>query len=303
MTFLQITDPKRRDGFVKEFLNTKKTIQARNLMQRVGDLEFKRSGEKLFRPIVESQKTATETITKSIEKELEPIKFGIAAVTKNAIETPTPLAIEEPKKEIEESKTMTLGPTASKYLKLHTNQGATKVDKVFGIYGEDGKFKIGDSEVKFIGGDDLEIKGNRFKGTRGLWELLVKKEPQNYDDADYDAYREILQRTNAMYRNNNPNSAHPKSSRSPKWVKIVSKIWDEQKTSSQKGTAYKGNGVSFLPSDPNALVERLQLIIAGYKAGHTELRNQIVDILDELKRRGDVSPKDYKEIHKNTFKN
>ena len=71
MAFLQITDPKRRDEIVKEFLNTKKAIQARNLMQRVGDLEFKRSGEKLFRPIVESQKTATETITKSIEKELE----------------------------------------------------------------------------------------------------------------------------------------------------------------------------------------------------------------------------------------
>ena len=64
-------------------------------------------------------------------------------MTKNAVETPTPQAIEAPKKEIEESKTMTLGPIASKYLKLHTNQGATKVDKTFGIYSDkDGKFRI-----------------------------------------------------------------------------------------------------------------------------------------------------------------
>jgi len=40
----------------------------------------------------------------------------------------------------------------------------------------------------------------------------------------------------------------------------------------------------FLSSDPNALCERLELLIASKEAGNTGVRNEIVSICDELLR-------------------
>jgi len=44
----------------------------------------------------------------------------------------------------------------------------------------------------------------------------------------------------------------------------------------------KTQGQGFLPSDPNALSERLELLMASKQAGNTGLRNEIVSIWDEL---------------------
>jgi len=44
----------------------------------------------------------------------------------------------------------------------------------------------------------------------------------------------------------------------------------------------KGSG--FLPIDPNALCERLELLMASKQAGNTGLRNEIVSICGELLR-------------------
>jgi len=43
-------------------------------------------------------------------------------------------------------------------------------------------------------------------------------------------------------------------------------------------------GQGFLPCDPNALCERLELLMASKQAGNTRLRNEIVSICDELMR-------------------
>ena len=48
----------------------------------------------------------------------------------------------------------------------------------------------------------------------------------------------------------------------------------------------KGTGLKILPSDPNALIDRFDLLFSSKKAGHTGVRNEIVSILDELKRQG-----------------
>jgi len=46
----------------------------------------------------------------------------------------------------------------------------------------------------------------------------------------------------------------------------------------------KTQGKGFLPSDPNALCERLELLMASKQAGNTGLRNEIVSNCDELLR-------------------
>ena len=67
-------------------------------------------------------------------------------------------------------------------------------------------------------------------------------------------------------------------------------------TSGKIGKKYKGKGVVVISSDPNALLERLDLLLASKEAGHTGVGNELVSICDELKRQGVLDPKSYKKL-------
>ena len=58
-----------------------------------------------------------------------------------------------------------------------------------------------------------------------------------------------------------------------------------------------GEGLKILPSDPNALIDIFDLLFSSKKAGHTGVRNEIVSILDELKRQGVINTNDYKKLN------
>ena len=58
-----------------------------------------------------------------------------------------------------------------------------------------------------------------------------------------------------------------------------------------------GTGLKILPSDPNALIDRFDLLFSSKKAGHTGVRNEIVSILDELKRQGVLKTNEYKKLN------
>ena len=60
---------------------------------------------------------------------------------------------------------------------------------------------------------------------------------------------------------------------------------------------YEGEGVVVIPSDPNALLERLDLLLASQEAGHTGVRNELVSICDELKRQDVLDTKAYKKLN------
>ena len=62
-----------------------------------------------------------------------------------------------------------------------------------------------------------------------------------------------------------------------------------------------GTGLKILPSDPNALIDRFDLLFSSKKAGHTGVRNEIISILDELKRQRVINTKEYKKL--NSLKN
>ena len=55
-------------------------------------------------------------------------------------------------------------------------------------------------------------------------------------------------------------------------------------------------GQGILPSDPNALCERLELFMASKQAGNTGVRNEIVSICDELLRQKILSRDAYKNL-------
>ena len=141
----------------------------------------------------------------------------------------------------------------------------------------------------------------RFNGTRGLWELIMSKNPENFTDEDYNNYEDLMVMTDALHRNNDEDNPHPKGNhKSYKWVNILRPIWNRKKGGiyfSKKKEGYEGEGVVVIPSDPNALLERLDLLLASQKAGHTGVRNELVSICDELKRQGVLDTKGYKNLN------
>ena len=184
---------------------------------------------------------------------------------------------------------MYIGEIAEQYLRKFASK--QEVDKTFGLYDKGGKFYIGDSPIT-ISGDNITIKGKEYLGTPGLWELLVMREP---DDAIYTAedksnYAEILAKTSSMKHGNDPKSKKPKSSRGLKYKTITKPIWEDL-------YGYVGKGIksTVIPSDPDALIERLDLLLASKAAGNTGVRNELVSICDELLRQEVMSKSNYKK--------
>ena len=140
----------------------------------------------------------------------------------------------------------------------------------------------------------------------------MSNEPRNFTEEDFTNYGELLIQTNTIYQKNNPNQNKPKSSGSYKWAKIISPIWEEVKKRKRFKTiedeeeeeeddpqpSTSGEGLKILPSDPNALIDRFDLLFSSKKAGHTGVRNEIVNILDELKRQRVINVNDYKKLNR-----
>jgi hypothetical protein len=112
-----------------------------------------------------------------------------------------------------------------------------------------------------------------------------------FSPEDHRNYSEILIKTSAIRQRNDPNSSRPKASRSEKWTKLVKPIWETR-------ARYEGNGIPsvILPGDPNALIDRFDLLMASKAAGNTGVRNELVSICDELLRQNVLNRYLYKKL-------
>ena len=320
MSFIKIKDPRKREEMIKDFIETRKRIKDNFIARKVGEAEYQTGLTKLFKPVTETQKATTKEITdaqkaaaEKITKELLPIKAGIEGLP-GAISFPTYPALEM----TEEEEKKDLGDIAKKYLTYTTGKDS---DRIFGIYpDENNKLKIGNKFLKFKG-NNIIIDDKEYTGTEGLWELIVSKEPQEgiYTEDDYINYINLLAQTNTIHQKNDPNTPKPKSSSSEKWKNLISPIWEHIRESKKppeeekgkgkgKGRGRKkrqedpqpgtsGDGLKILPSDPNALIDRFDLLFSSQKAGHTGVRNEIISILDELKRQGVINVQEYKKLN------
>ena len=279
MSFLKISDPLKRDAIVKEYLKLKKNIHDNLLSERIGEQQLQTDLSKFYKPITETQKATAREIT----EELKPIREGIEKLPE-AIQ-PIVKATEEEEEEEEDDEKL-IGEIAKDYLNMELR------DKKFGIRKEKGHHYIGNKHVIIKNNDIIIPKtGEKLEGTRGLWELIMSKNPQNFTDMDYDNYKYLIITSNVLHRSDNPKNPYPKASGSFKWVYLLGPIWKNKKEK------YQGQGVVVIPSDPNALLERLDLLLASQEAGHTGVRNELVSICDELKRQGVLDTKAYKKLN------
>ena len=229
-----------------------------------------------------------------------------------------------PALEMTEEKITNIGPIASKYLLPTFRQKATQSD----IKPGDPKgtfFKIGETPIK-IENDDITIKDERFKGTVGLWKLLTSKDipdKTEYGAEDLRDYIAMMNITKATYDKNNkrvggnnkmnklikPLVIALETGGGDKLIKEINKHFEFEEEKEEEVTdeyvedatipltPTKGTGLKILPSDPNALIDRFDLLFSSQKAGHTGVRNEIVSILDELKRQGVLKTNEYKKLN------
>ena len=324
MSFIKIKDPRKREELIRDLIETRKRIKDNFIARKVGESEYQTGLTKLFKPVTETQKATAKEITEAqkaatekITQGLLPIKEGLENLTIippiEAGETIPALKMTEKEKEKEEKKD--IGSIAKNYLAFATGK---KSDKTFGIYpDEDNKLKIGREKI-ILKGDKIIIKDKEYPGTNGLWELIVRKElpKTEYTEEDYLNYVRILKQTNAIFKDNDPEETRAKGNyQGDKWKKLISPIWEEIKPKPigkggegkgkgkgkklqedpQPGTS--GTGLKFLSSDPNALIDRFDLLFSSQKAGHTGVRNEIISILDELKRQGVIKTNEYKKLN------
>ena len=333
MSFLKISDPLKRDAIVKEYLELKKKIRNNFLSERIGELELQTDLSKFYRPITETQKTTTREITEG----LKPIREGIEKLPEAITFQPTqPLgkATEEEEKEedeeeeekeedeeeeeYEEEEDKNIGEIARHYLNKQYRDTTFGIKKK--IVKNEKRHYIGKTHVIVVDNDFIiKDSGERFKGTDGLWKLITLREPVDVDKKDKDEYERLMIKTNVIHRDDDPKNPHPKGNRGKKWKKLIGPFWYKNQGFSEEDaikmannrryrerlvkkmrkikSEYEGKGVVVIPSDPNALLERLDLLLASQKAGHTGVRNELVSICDELKRQGVLDTKAYKKLN------
>ena len=310
MSFIKVKDPRKREELIRDFIETRKRIKDNFIAKKVGEAEYQTGLTKLFKPVTETQKATAKETAEKITQELLPIKESLEKIP--AITFPAFPAIEM----TEEEKT-NLGPIATNALKKFLRRD--DADKIYGLRDKNGKFYIG-NKLAVIDNNDLIIGKYEYEGTPGLWELITSKNPDKskYGEEDLEIYAKLLIRSNALRRNYDPDNKRPLSSPGNKWKKLLSPIWknkhlfkeeeeeeeddDPQPSTSGTGLSVAGPGLSgtglkILPSDPNALIDRFDLLFSSKKAGHTGVRNEIVSILDELKRQGVLKTNEYKKLN------
>ena len=317
MSFIKVKDPRKREELIRDFIETRKRIKDNFIAKKVEEAEYQTGLTKLFKPVTETQKATAKETAEKFTQELLPIKESLEKIP--AITFPAFPAIEM----TEEEKT-NLGPIATNALKKFLRRD--DADKIYGLRDKNGKFYIG-NKLAVIDNNDLIVGKYEYEGTPGLWELITSKNPDKskYGEEDLEIYAKLLIRSNALRRNYDPDNKRPLSSPGNKWKKLLSPIWknkhlfkeeEEEEEDDDPQPSTSGTGLSvagpatprseglrgtdlpkILPSDPNALIDRFDLLFSSKKAGHTGVRNEIVSILDELKRQGVLKTNEYKKLN------
>ena len=95
------------------------------------------------------------------------------------------------------------------------------LDTSFGVYVDRNNIpKIGSKSISIFG-DNIIIDGKLYRGTLGLWSLITEKNPK---DDDLEACKELMEQTNALHRDFDPDNPNPRSNKSKKWEKILKPI-------------------------------------------------------------------------------
>ena len=335
MSFIKVKDPRKREELIRDFIETRKRIKDNFIARKVGEIEYQTGLTKLFKPVTETQKATAKEITDTqkeaterIEKGLLPIKEGIEGLTMLPIETGEPItAIKYTEKEKTELGADAVDSLNDLYKEITEKKRTPTYSDILPADAKKGLYKIGRTNFK-INKNDLFFDFGQIDGTPGLWKLLTSQgipDKKDYKPTDLYNYTLIMYNTNATRQDYNKDNRRISGNNKMNNLikpfvlafendKIEEKIkehfkdeTEDEDEDEEEGDAYKlfdtdgkgikGKGLKFLPSDPNALIDRFDLLFSSKKAGHSGVRNEIISILDELKRQGVIKTNEYKKLN------
>ena len=286
MSFLNITDARKRNEIVAEYLAVKKKIKNNDYNERIGNFSEQRTIEKSLDPVVQSTNASTEAIT----KQLLPIEKGIIEINKK-MERDDKKIKEEPeekpivKQESGEASDSEHDDDDNEWERLMYRFNFDKIDEYFGTVRYKNKYRMG-NKVILMKGDDIIVDDTVYKGTPGLWSLIMYKKPNEdtYTEEDMRVYEKLVHQTNVMSAPNNVGS-NSKIQLTYKWRKLFPNFRKE------------GEGIEFLPSDIKSLQDKLSYLLATFQAGNkSATRNKIIAIADNLLHRNYLSREKYRQI-------
>ena len=276
MAFIDIKDPERREEIVKDYIRNLKEIRERNENEKVRGITQQQDLAKVFQPVVQ----ATEKSASQITNELKSLK--------------------EEKPKINENQPKATNKALEYYFE---NFPKSKLDKYFGVYKENGVYMMGNKEIVVDNDNNiwLDNGSDSYKGTFGLWKLIMNKEPEGYLEEDLDNYKRLVERTNVIEMPHVSPNDRPKGT--TKW-KFFKKIGLVQRTENDgdeidevEKKKQEGSGIQFLPGDINGLIEKLHLLLAEHRAGNkSSTESQIVAILDQLLKRNYLTQEEYNAV-------
>lgn len=283
MSFFSITNPKKRDELIAEYLATVQRIKHKKMEERARDFRRYEAIEQSLEPVTRTAKESANAIT----KELLPIKEGIDKMNANLMQINDPVAKQEEddSTEKEEEKTDE-GDIFQKILKYSKDDD---IDPYFSIIeNENGDYQMGNTIVQITKDEDLMVDDAKFKGTTGLWSLIMFKKPKegNYSMKDLEEYQRLVEMTNVIsFPNNLRRNSHVKGTY--KWKHIFNRF-----------NEHEGSGIKYLPGDIKGLQTDLAYLLGEFQAGNTSAtRNKIVSISDQLLRRKNISQSEYRRIN------
>ena len=336
MSFIKVKDPRKREELIRDFIETRKRIKDNFVSRKVGESEYQTGLTKLFKPVTETQKTTAKEITdaqkataEKFTSELLPIKEGIKELPTKVDIGKIPLKVFNqifPALKYKESDIMNLRTIAvNALIEAFSKDG---IDRFYGIYAKDKKFYMGNKTITIKDNDiiinnaDESGTNVKFNGTPGLWRLITEKkkipDETEFTSKELAYYFIMMFYTKTIYNSNDPTRGKKggpseklklikpfvrllEEGKQEEFKKEISRYYneeeeeDEDEDDPQPSTS--GTGLKILPSDPNALIDRFDLLFSSKKAGHTGVRNEIVSILDELKRQGVLKTNEYKKLN------
>ena len=317
MSFLKITDPSKREAMIKDYIETRKRIKRNLITEKTGEMELQTDLSKFYRPITETQKATAKEITEG----LIPIKELLEKLIDPPPPYEAPFAGEYtvPGEEKIDSRRL---PDYIKKTEKGYKLGDMFIDfdeENENVLFSDGKIysdspKIYDiltNKETYVKWDDLNKEEKQKLAVLILRSKAIQKNVKNapkiiggtkkwdtlYSHICFNRFSYMLKEVN---KNEELRSDAVKLLKRPnrkttnETIERIKEILNIDRT--PQGDPIEGTGI-IIPSDPNALLERLDLLLASQEAGHTGVVNELVSICDELRRQKVINADEYKKLN------
>ena len=335
MSFIKIKDPRRREELIKDLIEMRKRIKDNFIARKVGENEYQTGLTKLFKPVTETQKTTAKEITeaqkataKEIIKGLRPIEEGNDAPPPyefpfaDEYEVPGEKILDEKKKpdyigkieggyklgnsfidfdEVNKNVLIKDGEIYTGSPKIYDILTNKKSNVTWNDLNEEERLRLG---VLIINSNAIQKdQYNKPKqiGGRKKWDNLYShiwfNRPYYISNSSF-VDDELKRDAFNLYKKPNKKTTSETKEKIKKVLNIEDVDFDKRSYKTPKERPEEtGSGLTILPSDPNALIKRFDLLLASQNAGHSGVRNELVSIFDELKRQGVINTNTYKILN------